>query len=62
MLMGKDVLLTVRQACDRLGIHPQTLRNWDRAGRIRVVRYPGGKRRIPLSEIERIMAGKEAGV
>jgi len=30
----------------------QTLRNWDRSGRIKTVRSEGNQRRIPLSEVE----------
>lgn len=48
-------LLTLREACKRLGIHPNTLRKWDRQGKIRVVRTVGGRRRIPESEVERLM-------
>jgi predicted site-specific integrase-resolvase len=37
-----------------LGVHPNTLRKWDREGKISVVRTVGG-RRIPQSEVERLM-------
>ena len=47
-------LLTLQEACRRFGIHPNTLRRWDREGKIRVVRTVGG-RRIPESELERLM-------
>jgi putative resolvase len=48
-------LLTVSEACKRLGIHSNTLRKWDRLGKIKVVRTIGGRRRIPESEVERLM-------
>jgi len=48
-------LLTLSEACKRLGIHPNTLRKWDRQGKIRVVRTVGGRRRMPESEVERLM-------
>ncbi len=48
-------LLTLNEACKRLGIHPNTLRKWDRQGKIRVIRTVGGRRRIPESEVERLM-------
>ncbi|MEM3664336.1 MAG: IS607 family transposase [Candidatus Jordarchaeales archaeon] len=48
-------LLTLSEACERLGVHPNTLRKWDRQGKIRVVRTVGGRRRIPESEVERLM-------
>jgi excisionase family DNA binding protein len=50
-----EKLLTLQEACRRLGVHPNTLRKWDRQGKIRVVRTVGGRRRIPESELERLM-------
>ena len=50
-----EKLLTLQEACRRLGIHPNTLRKWDKQGKIRVVRTVGGRRRIPESEVERLM-------
>jgi putative resolvase len=45
--MMSEKLLTLREACRRLGVHPNTLRKWDREGKISVVRTVGGRRRIP---------------
>jgi putative resolvase len=53
--MMLEKLLTLQEACRRLGIHPNTLRKWDRQGKISVVRTVGGRRRIPESEVERLM-------
>jgi putative resolvase len=50
-----EKLLTLREACRRLGVHPNTLRKWDREGKISVVRTVGGRWRIPESEVERLM-------
>ncbi|MEM3546253.1 MAG: IS607 family transposase [Candidatus Bathyarchaeia archaeon] len=50
-----EKLLTLSEACKRLGIHPNTLRKWDKQGKVRVVRTVGGRRRIPESEVERLM-------
>ncbi|MGP3667750.1 MAG: IS607 family transposase [Candidatus Bathyarchaeota archaeon] len=50
-----EKLLTLSETCKRLGIHPNTLRKWDRQGKVRVVRTVGGRRRIPESEVERLM-------
>jgi len=33
-----EKLLTFKEACRRLGIHPNTLRKWDKHGKLRVVR------------------------
>jgi len=50
-----EKLPTLREACRRLGVHPNTLRKWDRQGKISVVRTIGGRRRIPESKVERLM-------
>ena len=55
-------LLTLKEACKLLGIHPNTLRKWDKQGKIRVVRTVGGRRRIPESEVKRLMGIKEIDV
>lgn len=48
-------LLTLKEACRILGIHPNTLRRWEKEGKIRVVRTPKGRRRIPESEVNRLV-------
>jgi len=47
-------LLRLSEACERLGIYPNTLRKWDKQVKIRVVRTIGGRRRILESEVERL--------
>ena len=42
----REELLTLKEACERLGIHPNTLRKWDREGKIRVVRTIGVKQLV----------------
>lgn len=44
-----------KEAGKMLGITTHTLQVWDRQGRIRCVRLPTGRRRIPESEIRRLM-------
>ena len=51
----KEKLYTVTEACELLQIDPSTLRRADAAGTIRCVRTPGGRRRIPASEIARLL-------
>ena len=46
--------MTMKEAKELLGVSTKTIQNWDKAGTIKVVRTPGGRRRIPLSEVERI--------
>ena len=58
---GMDRLHRMEEAAGLLGIHPQTLRAWDVQGKIRVVRTPGGKRRVPESEIRRLQGEDVVG-
>ncbi|PIQ61717.1 MAG: hypothetical protein COV99_08520 [Bacteroidetes bacterium CG12_big_fil_rev_8_21_14_0_65_60_17] len=51
-------LLTLKAASDALGVHPVTLRRWSESGKIRAVRTPGGHRRFPASEVERLKTGQ----
>ena len=45
---------TAAQAARTLGISLDTLRRWDRAGRIRVERDSANRRVVPASEVERL--------
>jgi len=51
-------LYTLKEACLLLGLHPRTIQKWDKQGKIRVVRTPGGRRRIPESELRRLQGEK----
>ena|SRR2546427_7889888 len=51
---GTDPLLKASDAARALGISLDTLRRWDRDGRIRAVRDPSNRRMVPLSEIQRL--------
>lgn len=57
--MTTEKLLTVTQACKLLQISPSTLRRADANGTIRVIRTPGGRRRVPMSEVMRYMEQKQ---
>ena len=52
--MNIEPVFSVANAAKLIGVHPQTIRAWDRAGLIRVMRTPTNQRRIPMSKIERI--------
>jgi putative resolvase len=52
-------LYTLKEAKKLLGVTTKTIQRWDKEGKIRVVRTVGGKRRIPESEIKRILGLKE---
>ena len=47
--------LTPAQAAKRLSVTTHTLRVWDKEGKIATVRTPGNQRRIPESEINRLL-------
>ena len=52
---------TGREAAQRLGISLDTLRRWDRDGRIRVERDERNRRVVPAAEVERLRAATRAG-
>ena len=59
----KEKLYTVKQASEILGVHPKTIQKWDGEGKIKVIRTPGGRRRIPENEIKRLLGiGEENGL
>jgi molybdopterin-binding protein len=47
---------TAREAAQRLGISLDTLRRWDRDGRIRTERDSRNRRIVPTAEVERLRA------
>lgn len=52
-------LYTIKEAKRLLGVTTWTIQQWDRQGKIKCVRTIGGRRRIPESEIKRILGLKE---
>ena len=56
-----EPLLTLKQAAERLSVHPATLRRWANQGDVLVVVTPGGHRRFPRSEVDRL-AQRQSGV
>ena len=53
-------LYTASEAASSLGISVDTLRRWDKAGRIKAGRDAANRRVVPRSEIERVR-GDDAG-
>lgn len=52
-----DQFLTVGQASAYPAVHPDTLRNWDRAGKLKPQRHPiNGYRLYSIAALERIAA------
>jgi len=44
--------ITTRQACKRLGVHPNTLRRWENEGKIKAIRTPGNTRLYEVDLLE----------
>jgi molybdopterin-binding protein len=53
-------LLSAGEAARRLGVSLDTLRRWDRDGRIRTERDAANRRLVPVTELERLRGGREA--
>ena len=50
-------LLNVRDTARALGVHENTVRNWEERGILRAVRLPGsGYRRFSVQDVERLRA------
>ena len=50
--MAKD--LGIGEAARAIGVSTDTLRRWDRAGKLRTTRDERNRRRVPASEVERL--------
>jgi molybdopterin-binding protein len=50
----QQTTLTIGEAAAELGVSADTIRRWDRAGRIRTTRDTRNRRRVPRREIERL--------
>jgi molybdopterin-binding protein len=46
--------VSMSEAARSLGVSQDTLRRWDRAGKLRTARDERNRRRVPLSEVERL--------
>jgi molybdopterin-binding protein len=52
--MVRDEGLLLGEAARAIGVSQDTLRRWDRAGKIRTRRDSANRRRVPLGEVERL--------
>lgn len=46
--------LTIGEAAKAIGVSPDTLRRWDRQGKLKTKRDDRGRRLVPVAEIERL--------
>ncbi len=49
----------IGEAAELLGVRVETLRRWERDGKLRTTRTSGGQRRVPATEVARLIAGKQ---
>ena len=52
---NEEEYISLSKAAGLLGVTTKTIRNWDDKGKIRTVRTPGNHRRIPVSEVTRLL-------
>lgn len=50
----------IGQAAEALGVRVETLRRWERAGKLATVRTDGGQRLVPAAEVARLLAERRA--
>lgn len=55
-MSGIERSLRVGQAAELLGVTVETLRRWETEGRLSVDRTSGGQRRVPITEVSRLLA------
>lgn len=48
-----EEVISIKEACERLGTNPQTLYRWRQSGLVKII--PAKKAGVRLSEIERIL-------
>jgi excisionase family DNA binding protein len=54
-------LLTIRQAAEVLNVHVETLRRWDKSGKLKaIIVNERGDRRYDPSDIEKILSNKKS--
>lgn len=59
-MTNSDRLIRLKKAAEMLGVHPETLRRWDRAGKLKaVVINDRGDRRYRQSEIENLINNQD---
>jgi molybdopterin-binding protein len=57
--VARERLLTASEAARALGISLDTLRRWDRSGRIRTDRDDANRRLVPMSEVRRLQGRQQ---
>jgi molybdopterin-binding protein len=55
-----DDTYRIGDAAKAIGVRVETLRRWERDGRLTSVRTEGGQRRIPVAEVARLVSERRA--
>ncbi len=59
-MVKKTKLLKIREVAEMLGVNPETLRRWDREGRLIAIRMgKRGDRRYKREDISRVLENKK---
>ena len=45
-IMSENKLISIKKAAEMLGVTPLTLRNWDKAGKLKAMRHPLNNYRV----------------
>ena len=56
-----DTFMRIGQAARQLGVHPYTLKRWERAGLVRPLRSPGGGRYYRQRDLARLLHAAHRG-
>ncbi len=59
MLRQMAADLSLGEAAKRIGVSVDTLRRWDRDGKLETTRDGNDRRRVPVAEVERLRAAPE---
>ena len=59
MSFFKGNYYTPKEASEKLGVHWQTLRNWEKQGKIKAIRSPGGKRYYDINNFIKDIENEE---
>lgn len=62
MAASEKTSLSMGDAAKQLGVSVDTLRRWDRDGKVKTVRDSSNRRRVPLREVERLRPAPERHV
>lgn len=55
-----DDTYRIGEAAKAIGVRVETLRRWEREGRLATIRTDGGQRRIPAAEVARLVSERRA--